>query len=320
MGRSEYNSFFKLGTTGVDLFFIISGFVIFMSLQKVKTGTDFIINRVSRLYPTYWASVTFTFTAIVLYCLHFGIQGIDQKVIPYLGNLTMFQFYLQIEDLDGPYWTLIIEMLFYLSMLILFVKKWLHHLKAIGIVLSVTAVVCTNFFFENDTVEWVFKFFPLLQFIPLFFVGTIFYSLYTKKENLPLNYTIIAFCFLCQLLLFSHTGLSNKFINKFEYAITLFTYFTLFILLVHGKLKFIVNKTTLFLGKISYCLYLIHQFLSLKIILPLFFGEYGFNFWVVVFFIDLPVVIAVATVITYKIEIPGSQLMKNKLRAWVARN
>ena len=43
MGRQEANLGFKLGTTGVDLFFIISGFVIFMSLSKVKNSKDFIM-------------------------------------------------------------------------------------------------------------------------------------------------------------------------------------------------------------------------------------------------------------------------------------
>ena len=66
IGRAEAKLGFKLGTTGVDLFFIISGFVIFMSLSKVKSSLDFVINRVSRLYPTYWVSVTFTFILIKL--------------------------------------------------------------------------------------------------------------------------------------------------------------------------------------------------------------------------------------------------------------
>lgn len=64
LGRPEAKLGFKLGTTGVDLFFIISGLVIFMSLTRVKTSLDFVINRVSRLYPTYWTCATFTFIVI----------------------------------------------------------------------------------------------------------------------------------------------------------------------------------------------------------------------------------------------------------------
>src|SRR4051812_39368993 len=66
MGRPQADVGFVLGTTGVDLFFIISGFVIFMSLNKITRSTDFIINRVSRLYPTYWTAVTFTFVILLL--------------------------------------------------------------------------------------------------------------------------------------------------------------------------------------------------------------------------------------------------------------
>src|SRR4051812_18925698 len=66
MNRSEYNSFLKPGTTGVDLFFIISGFVIFMTLKKTSTRAEFVINRISRLYPTNWSVVSFTFILIVL--------------------------------------------------------------------------------------------------------------------------------------------------------------------------------------------------------------------------------------------------------------
>src|ERR1044072_9360250 len=58
---------FNLGTTGVDLFFMISGFVIFMSLLHINQSKEFVINRISRLYPGYWACVTFTFIALSVY-------------------------------------------------------------------------------------------------------------------------------------------------------------------------------------------------------------------------------------------------------------
>src|SRR5262245_16693709 len=60
MDRTGFERYLSFGTTGVDLFFIISGFVIFMSLEKVSDSREFIINRISRLYPTYWAAVTYS--------------------------------------------------------------------------------------------------------------------------------------------------------------------------------------------------------------------------------------------------------------------
>lgn len=314
MERPGYNTFFKFGTTGVDLFFLISGFVIFMSLQKISTGFDFAVNRISRLYPTYWASVTFTFILLFSYSLYRGEGGLVHKLVMYLGNLTMFQYYLGIADLDGPYWTLIIEMLFYLFILYLFEKKWLKYINIIGIVLCSLTVLVTHYFYNINYIKGIINWFPLLQFLPLFFAGITFYKIYTNKDNLAYRYLIIAFCFFCQIKLFPYAGHSNYYISQTEYSIMLFIHFILFTLFVNNRLKLIANQTTLFLGKISYALYLIHQFVSLTFIIPIFYNRLGFNFWVVTILINLPIVIGIATFITYKIEVPFSQKMKEKLR------
>lgn len=114
MDQQGTSHLFTLGSTGVDLFFIISGFVIFMSLLKIRDSKSFIINRVSRLYPTYWACVTFTFILISITAAY------DPTVRHvsfghYLANMTMFQHFFLISDIDGPYWTMIIEMMFYIG-------------------------------------------------------------------------------------------------------------------------------------------------------------------------------------------------------------
>jgi len=110
---------FELGVTGVDLFFIISGFVILMTVQKAKHWTDFVVSRISRIYPTYWACVTFT-AILLLLTQHSPWLWFIWK---YGINMTMFQVYLHVPDIDGPYWTMIIEMLFYIFMLGLLVTK-----------------------------------------------------------------------------------------------------------------------------------------------------------------------------------------------------
>jgi peptidoglycan/LPS O-acetylase OafA/YrhL len=62
----EVMFYFPKGKYGVELFFIISGFVIFLSIEKTKSGIDFIKGRASRLYPAYWAAVLLTSIAITL--------------------------------------------------------------------------------------------------------------------------------------------------------------------------------------------------------------------------------------------------------------
>ena len=140
MKRPEAELGFKYGVTGVDLFFIISGFVIYMSIHKIQKPIDFIINRISRLYPAYWFAVTFTFILyITVHATPISISFIWQ----YLCNLTMFQFYLRQPSLDGPYWTLIVELLFYFYVYIFFRYNKLKYLN-ISILIIVLLTVLSS--------------------------------------------------------------------------------------------------------------------------------------------------------------------------------
>lgn len=315
MGRKESELGFRLGTTGVDLFFIISGFVISMSISKVSTGVDFIINRASRLYPTYWASVTITFIVISVYGLyqHQSIRWTD-----YLGNLTMFQYYLNIPNLDDPYWTMIIEMLFYIFILFLFYSRLLQYISYLGTVVSISVVILVNFYWNEFTVQW-FKCIPLLEFFPLFFAGIIFYKIMDEAKTNLLHYLVIVGCLASQISLFSHAGRSKEFISLTEYAAMLSIFFTLFLLFVNHKLSILVSRPLLFLGKISFALYLTHQYIIIGHVLPFLVNRLKLNFWASSIFVCLPIALGVATAITYFIEIPYSRKMKQKLQSILAK-
>lgn len=312
---NNHSSFFKFGTTGVDLFFMISGFVIFMSIQNISKGTDFIINRVSRLYPAYWTAVTFTFILIILKSTFDGVSFNINQLYNFIVNLTMFQFYFKVQDLDGPYWTLVIEMIFYIFILIIYRLKLLNRLNLIGLSVCIVVVLSINIFPESRLIKGIIWWIPLLQFLPLFLAGTVFYRIYQSKENQIQNYLILIFCLSSQVALFPFVGRSFHFINQFEYFISLSLYYFLFVLFVNNKLQFIINRFSIFLGTISYSLYLIHQYLSTKIIIPYFNEQLGINFWIVTIFINLPIIVGLSALITYKIEIPCTKLLKEKLRS-----
>ncbi|MGW2023015.1 acyltransferase family protein [Streptomyces decoyicus] len=99
---------FAYGCLGVQIFFVISGFVICLSGWG-RTLRAFIASRVSRLYPAYWA-------AILLVTAVFALPWVAYKALPpseVLTNLTMLQQPLGADRVLGVCWTLWAEMRFY---------------------------------------------------------------------------------------------------------------------------------------------------------------------------------------------------------------
>ena len=100
------------GWIGVEIFFVISGFVICMSCWG-RTPRQFFVSRVIRLYPAYWFGIVFTTLFVV------AVPGVwDRlKVRDILLNLTMLQSGSGVDSVDGVYWTLWSELRFYLLFL-----------------------------------------------------------------------------------------------------------------------------------------------------------------------------------------------------------
>lgn len=101
------------GWIGVEIFFVISGFVICMSSWG-RTPRQFFVSRVIRLYPAYWFAILFTTTVLV------ALPGVWERlrVREVLLNLTMLQSGSAVANVDGVYWTLWAELRFYLLFLI----------------------------------------------------------------------------------------------------------------------------------------------------------------------------------------------------------
>jgi peptidoglycan/LPS O-acetylase OafA/YrhL len=107
----------RYGYLGVDMFFVISGFVVLLSAWG-RRPHEFVISRIVRLYPAYWVAVTIT--AIVAITLSRGLFKVSP--VQYLANLTMFNSLPNIANVDVVYWTLWAEIRFYL---LVFVLAWI---------------------------------------------------------------------------------------------------------------------------------------------------------------------------------------------------
>lgn len=311
MGKPAAKLGFEVGITGVDLFFMISGFVIFMSITNSKSIKDFILKRVFRLYPAYWFAVSFT--AVLIYYKGYEVDGLIPR---YLGNLTMFQSYMGLQDIDGPYWTLIVEMLFYILIILIMLTKRTQYViyvgySIIGFLLFNELVIqpIDGNFFDNFNWHSYWRF-PLLGHFPLFFAGILFYKQKTEGETIP-RYIGIAIAYVTALLICDNFGRSKDYISTFQIVFMLTLYFIAFVLFVKGKLGFIVNKRSLFLGRISYSLYLIHQYVGIAIIVPILvwdvkIGEFQATVYALI------AAILLATFMTFYIEEPAMKYLKKK--------
>jgi len=113
-----------LGFLGVPLFFMISGFVILQTASN-RTPGDFVLARLCRLYPSFWVCVLIT-SAV------FGLAGGAPPASQILANLTMMYQLLGFKAIEEVYWTLFVELKFYVLVFILMachqlprIERWL---------------------------------------------------------------------------------------------------------------------------------------------------------------------------------------------------
>ncbi|HZN17653.1 MAG TPA: acyltransferase [Micromonosporaceae bacterium] len=127
VGTSEIwwasHTLLNLGSFGVLLFFVVSGFIIPASLERTNSLRDFWISRGFRLFPLFWVV---SFGVVALYALRWiDLPGyIFQHMLKVsIANGSMLAHFLGQPFFIGPAWTLPFEMCFYLLTTVFFVTR-----------------------------------------------------------------------------------------------------------------------------------------------------------------------------------------------------
>jgi peptidoglycan/LPS O-acetylase OafA/YrhL len=233
-------SIFNYGSYGVHIFFIISGIVIPLSmLSSGYTHSSFLAylyKRMARIEPPYIVSIlVFIVYAILKNSLGFNTNS--TVALPTVSNVLAHIGYLvpllpNCKWFINTYWSLAVEFQYYLVLCIVF--PYITHAQLIVRCLVITLFLSLSYFIPSAA------FLP--HWTPLFTIG-IAYVLYIHSTITKLEfivYEILAFALVAYL---------------FSYTVVVFCLLTL--LTVHCVKNF-KTSISLFFGKISYSLYLIH--------------------------------------------------------------
>ena len=253
-------SAFGYGYLGVELFFIISGFVIAMTLATCSTVQEFAIKRFARLWPALLICSLLTFA--VGYFL--PLDAFPVKPMDFIPSLTLVNPYIMNKIfgshtywIDGAYWSLFIEASFYVWAAALFFVFRGRLLIAFFVLLniSILGAVLTPLRFRG-----LFEMLLLPEYLYWFCAGIGFYYVFNRRELKLASLLIAESAFL---------AIGKPMIDlKFGAALLGCLFFTMFIcFVVRPRLvSAFAWKPVAIIGVVSYSLYLLHQQIGVALI------------------------------------------------------
>ncbi len=260
---------FNIGWLGVQLFFIISGYVIFLSLDNSKSIREFLVRRWLRLFPAMLIASIFIFATASLFSNRpFG----DPKLIDLLPGLSFIDarwwsilLKEQINPLEGSFWSLYVEVKFYVfSALIyfLFSRKILFFALISAFTLAIVALLGAEFT-EHKIFRIALKVANGLSFehFGWFAAGAAYYIYADTKERRWL-YIGIACAAVSSLRVFEF----SHWLAIYPFGLSL-----IFVVAMHSQMlqKLLQNRLLMFFGFISYPLYLLHENMMISMIIDL---------------------------------------------------
>jgi peptidoglycan/LPS O-acetylase OafA/YrhL len=245
------------GHFGVELFFIISGFVILMTVIRSRTLYDFVASRVARLVPAFWAAAFLT--AMVIYIRPMPPWFVEPPVAMVLSNLTLVPGLLSQKGIDMPYWTLSYEIVFYTILAATLAAGFLKRLE-----LACLLWLALNFIvLVTDTHLYLrLNILLLIHYGNFFIIGMCLYRMYSREATV-LTYVVLTASIATTLL---GGGRQAFFTPGPLYFVLTVGLAGLVWLTVRYNPRWMNIWPLLFLGRISYSLYLIHNALGYEII------------------------------------------------------
>ena len=307
----EFTDLAKYGYFGVQLFFVISGFVIAFSADG-RSATEFAIARLARIYPGFVFCMTVTFI-ITLAC---GAPRFDATGSQWFANLFIVAPALKQPFMDGAYWSIVYEITFYgwvmlLLMVGLFRRRRIDPILLIWLALSLL----------NETVlnSSMLRRILITDYSGFFAAGIIIYEIYGGRRDanvmtLLMLATVIA---VRQSLIGAQHPRDHYGVAIDELVIIGLSVLAIAAVGLAACLRRVPLPAglVLALGGLTYSLYLLHQHI----------GYIAFNRLKqlasapVIIVVTTGVMIGLSWLVWRFVERPGQRLIKRLLTRWSAR-
>jgi peptidoglycan/LPS O-acetylase OafA/YrhL len=253
-------NFFLFGNSGVDFFFVLSGFMIFYAhISDIGNKDKFILflkKRFIRIYPLYWL-VTFIILPVYFFVPSLG-QGYERNIGVIIKSLLLYP---QTENMPivSVGWTLSYEVFFYLLFSLLIVLKIRFWLPIIAIwILGTIISFIHNFISLQNQDIYLFHIFSSYN---LEFIGGCIAALFIYKFNSTINVKFLMGLLLASLALFIN---GKYFIIGLPQETHVIIYGIPSLLIIVSAVLLEIKKTIqipkifTFLGDASYSIYLTH--------------------------------------------------------------
>ena len=253
-------SVFDLGNFGVMIFFLCSGFIIPISLERQGSLRHFWIRRFFRLFPLYWFCIAADLGLGYLSgWARYPASFFAHPVVFILANLTMLQNSLGFSDILGPAWTLSFELMFYLIVSLQFRLRLSKYtvLMTVGILISAVVV-------EGIVPLTLGVWLPngILSFYGTMFVGAVLYRYSTGEVRRPVMVGVLVLALITEVVtLLGDMRLEPIWVHWITARLLAYAVFL-------AALRFRKRFSVRFLcdlGVISYSLYLVHPYPMLYI-------------------------------------------------------
>ncbi|HTM66067.1 MAG TPA: acyltransferase [Flavipsychrobacter sp.] len=316
---SIFSTLFSHANIGVSYFFILSGFVMVIaySAKRVKINIkEYYVNRFARIYPVYFLALLITALLIIVKLGEFDIIEFALS-----SSLIQGWFPQYATSLNGPGWSLSVEMFFYVLFPFLFNLGYsTKNLKSISIcVLAfwlISQVVFNSLFYSPFYKGYPSFSHSFLHYFPAmhlseFMIGNLtglFFLRYRKNKNFDLSIVFLMILIPLTIILTEHFKVKLNFHNGLMAYI--FVPLILLLSMNTGRITTLFShKFCILLGEISYGVYILQY--------PIFLVVRYFSKYIphthpsVVFYFYLLMLFGTSLLSYYLIELPARKRIKS---------